>query len=208
MQTITKEYDVYEFSELDDKAQEKAYSDWYETAAYYEWWDITLDEFKGICETFGLIVSDIEFELGGRSDGVTFEADYEYKPGCKQAARQHWFELDDEILGIVDALVELQRPAFYQIVASTRFTRNAWPYGDGMGLDIDSNNEYIWPGFTDDADERQGMAADKLLDIFQDLAHWLYKRLDQEYEYLTSMESFLESIEANEWQFTEDGSIF
>jgi hypothetical protein len=78
-----------------------------------------------------------------------------------------------------------------------------------MVVEIDTKDEYIWPGFlTDGADKRERAAGEKLTDIFLDLAHWLYKRLAQEYKYITSMASFLESIEANEWKFEADGSIF
>jgi hypothetical protein len=37
-----------------------------------------------------------------------------------------------------------------------------------------------------------------LVQLFKDLANWLYRQLETEYEYLTSDEAVVESLEANE----------
>jgi hypothetical protein len=42
-------------------------------------------------------------------------------------------------------------------------------------------------------------------DIFCDLASWLYDQLHAEYDYQNSDECVDESIEANEYEFDEDG---
>lgn len=39
-------------------------------------------------------------------------------------------------------------------------------------------------------------------------SHKIYVDLENHYEYLTSEEAILETLEANEYEFTEDGSIF
>ena len=43
-------------------------------------------------------------------------------------------------------------------------------------------------------------------DVRLDLCHAIYKSLEDEYEYLTSDEAYVESSEANDWGFTLDGS--
>lgn len=45
-------------------------------------------------------------------------------------------------------------------------------------------------------------------EIFSDKVNEAWRILRDEYEYLTSDEAILESIRANEYEFTEDGSIF
>ena len=54
---------------------------------------------------------------------------------------------------------------------------------------------------TADADE-------DVSEALRDLARWLYGRLEDEYEHLTSDEAVDESIRLNEYSFTEDGVRF
>ena len=54
---------------------------------------------------------------------------------------------------------------------------------------------------TADADE-------DVSEALRDLARWLYGRLDDEYEHLTSDEAIDEMIRLNEYGFTEDGVRF
>ena len=44
-------------------------------------------------------------------------------------------------------------------------------------------------------------------DILDDFAHWARILLRDEYEWLTSDEAVQEAIEANEYEFTEDGKL-
>jgi hypothetical protein len=41
----------------------------------------------------------------------------------------------------------------------------------------------------------------------KDYADELYKQLREEYEYLTSEKNLIESCEANDWQFNEEGEM-
>lgn len=43
-------------------------------------------------------------------------------------------------------------------------------------------------------------------DIFRDLAKWLYKRLESNYDYLTSDKAIIETIKSNEREFLIDGT--
>lgn len=47
---------------------------------------------------------------------------------------------------------------------------------------------------------------DCVLGIFRDLARWLYRRLEKEYDYLHSDEAVAEHLEANGYEFTDDGA--
>ena len=48
---------------------------------------------------------------------------------------------------------------------------------------------------------------EELGDIIDDFAHWAWILLCDEYDYLTSDEAVQEAIEANEYEFTEDGEL-
>ena len=47
-----------------------------------------------------------------------------------------------------------------------------------------------------------------VIDIYKDICRDIYKRLEKEYDYLTSKEAIIETIEANEYEFTENGNLY
>lgn len=47
-----------------------------------------------------------------------------------------------------------------------------------------------------------------VIEALRDLARWLYRQLEREYDYLTSDEAVDEAILANEYSFTVDGTRF
>ena len=51
-------------------------------------------------------------------------------------------------------------------------------------------------------------AEDTVTEALRDLARWLYRQLEREYEYQTSDEVTDEAILANEYTFTGDGRRF
>ena len=62
-----------------------------------------------------------------------------------------------------------------------------------------------------DSPTRQDMTADVedvITEALRDLARWLYRQLEREYEYLTSDEAVDESIVANDYTFTGSGRRF
>lgn len=53
---------------------------------------------------------------------------------------------------------------------------------------------------------RENKILDHAADKFSDLMHHALRSLQSNYEYLTSREAIVETIEANEWEFAEDGT--
>ena len=53
-----------------------------------------------------------------------------------------------------------------------------------------------------------GDAESIVTDALRDLANWLYRQLEQEYEYLSSDEAVDEMLVANGYTFTEEGRRF
>jgi hypothetical protein len=45
-----------------------------------------------------------------------------------------------------------------------------------------------------------------LKDILRDYMRWIYRTLEKEYDYMTSEEAIKETIIANDYEFTKDGS--
>lgn len=64
---------------------------------------------------------------------------------------------------------------------------------------------------TRDSPAWQDMTADAediVIEVLRDLARWLYRQLEREYEYLTSDEAVDESMIANDYTFTGSGRQF
>jgi len=56
--------------------------------------------------------------------------------------------------------------------------------------------------------EFQEKISNEFLEAFRDLARWLYKTLENEYDYLLSDEYIDETIRCNEYTFLATGEIF
>jgi len=51
-------------------------------------------------------------------------------------------------------------------------------------------------------------AEETVIEALRDLARWLYRQLEREYDYLSSDEAVDETIIANDYTFTEPGRRF
>lgn len=60
MRTIEKT--VYDFSELSEKAKEKAMDKWFSSGFEYAWIDESIDSVKAFCDAFGITITD--WQLG------------------------------------------------------------------------------------------------------------------------------------------------
>ena len=69
-----------------------------------------------------------------------------------------------------------------------------------MSISVDRDSP-TWQPMTDGAEEA-------VTEALRDLARWLYRQLEREYEHLTSDEAIDESIAANDYTFTEAGCRF
>ncbi|RQP07155.1 MAG: antitoxin of toxin-antitoxin stability system, partial [Paracoccus sp. BP8] len=69
-----------------------------------------------------------------------------------------------------------------------------------MAISVERDSP-TWQDMTADAEET-------VIEALRDLARWLYRQLEREYDYLTSDEAVDEAIVANEYSFTVDGKRF
>ena len=116
----------------------------------------------------------------------------------RKAIRAHAPQ-DSELHRIADALQAIQRRNFYQLRAdANQRGRGCHEYSMAISVERDSpTNQQM----TADAE-------DAVVELLRDLARWLYRQLEREYEYQTSDEVTDEAILANEYTFTGDGRRF
>lgn len=78
MRTITKTINLYQFSELSQKAKEKVLKKLYDINTNCEWYDFIFDDFMVKCENLGITVNynDISFSgFWSQGDGASFITD-------------------------------------------------------------------------------------------------------------------------------------
>lgn len=188
---------AYKFEELCAEAKEKALNHCREWQTDYQWWDFIYDDAKEAAKIIGIDIEQIYFSgFSSQGDGACFEGWYSYKPdSCKQI--RQYAPMDAELHAIAQALQNIQRTNFYQLRASVKH-RGHYYHENCTDIDID-RKDYKEP--TEDAEE-------SVKECLRDFMRWVYSKLEKEYEWLISDESVTEFIEANEYEFDEEGNIF
>ena len=205
---------VYTIDELSDEAKEAARC-WYRRQGLYdEWYDFVNEDFEAICRILGvtLATSPVRLYGGGtrdkprimfsgfanQGDGASFAGGYSYARGAAKAIRAH-APRDTELHRITDELQAIQRRNFHQLHASIRQSgRYCHEYTMAIEVERDSPT---WQPPTGDAE-------DAITEAMRDLARWLYRQLQSEYEHRTSDEAVDEALAADALSFTADGEYF
>ncbi len=210
----TVETVVYELEELPDTAKEQARA-WYRgTCLEHEWYDAVFEDFETICRILGVTLrtSSVRLMGGGtrekphlwfrgfssQADGASFEGTFSHAKGAARAIRTH-APKDEELHRIADELQAVQKCNFYQLGGSIR-TRGSYCHEHSMAIEVERDSP-TWQPMTDGAE-------DTVIEALHDLARWLYRQLEREYEYLTSDAAVDEAIEVNEYTFTAEGRRF
>lgn len=157
---------LYKFSELNEKAQEKAIEKFYYVNVDYEWWETIYEDANNI----GLKITGFDLY---RNHNVQSE--------------------------FLLAANEVAANIFRDHGETCETYKTAKSFMEGWE-----------PVFATYMETEEG--EDKLIDMEDEFLKFILEdysiMLQHEYEYLTSREAIVESIEANEYEFLEDGSIF
>lgn len=193
----TRSYKVYEFDELPDSSKEAAIEKFRENNLDYEWWDYIYEDARKIGSILGITISRIYFSgFCSQGDGACFEGSYSYELGSVKRVLEH-APKDGTIYRLAAELSKLQRTRFYKLSADVKHSGH---YYHENSTDI---RVCIEDGYDDvDADTDEALS-----ELLRGFMRWIYKRLNSEHDYLQSDEAIKESIEANDYMFTEDGAI-
>lgn len=208
------EITVFRFDELTEDARDHARA-WYRDGGFdYDWFDAVYEDFQRVAEILGIRFKTRTVRLMGggtrqdpciwftgfwsQGDGAAFEGHYSYRKGAAAEIRAY-APKDARLHCIADVLQEVQRRNFYQLTAeATHRGRYYHEYSMAIAVTRDSPT---WQDMTADAEEI-------VTEALRDLARWLYRQLEREYDYLTSDEAVDEAIAANGYTFTEAGKRF
>ena len=204
---------VYRLDELSDDAKECART-WYRQGSDDDWWEFVYDDFERVCAILGVRLKTRPIRLMGggtrskrciwfsgfwsQGDGACFEAFYAYAKDAPRKIRAY-APLDVELHRIADALQAIQRTNFYQLHADASH-RGRYYHEYCMAISVERDS----PNYQD-----MTLAAEEtVIEALRDLARWLYRQLEREYEHHTSNPVVDEAIEANEYTFTAHGRRF
>ena len=174
---------VYSFAELSEEAQERALNAFRCSNVEFNWWEDSYDTIRTAGKLLGLEIDDIHFDADLY---CIFDAHYRYVRGASAAVCKE-FSWADDLHKIASELQALQKRHFYSLSCAVTKGR--------------TTNRYSCFRFGEDYE------CEDLGDIIDDFAHWARVLLRDEYEYLTSDDAVKETIEANEYEFTEGGKL-
>ena len=207
MRTQVIHKNVYTFDELSEDAKQAVCM---REGEHFEP-DFVYDDIVRMAEILGIEIDTYPVRLmggGSRSkpciywlmfcqgEGACFTGYYSYAKGSVKAIKAE-APHDDELTRIAKALQDAQRPHFYRLEAKITH-RDRYYHAHSMDIDVvDREDQY----------RDLGDAEDAIKEALRDFANWVYKKIEEEYEYQTSEEAVREMADANGWEFYEDGSF-
>ncbi|RYJ30575.1 antitoxin of toxin-antitoxin stability system, partial [Escherichia coli ATCC 25922] len=130
-----------------------------------------------------------------QGDGACFEGRWHWQPATPRKIREYAPQ-DRELHRIADTLQAVQKRNFWQLQAEISHRgRYCHPYS--MDITV-TRNSPTGQAMTTDAEAAVSEA-------LRDLAFWLYRQLENEYDWLTSDAAVDEALLINEYTFTEAG---
>lgn len=206
-----KEYTVYKFEELSDRAKERA-RDWWRGCENSDFdTDFLYEDFQRMADILGITFDSKPVKLMGggtrydptiywsgfssQGDGACFEGSYRYAKGAVKAITKETGGTDKELIRIAQALQDAQAKAFYSLRATMK-QRGHYMHSGCMTVDVEDTRD----SWRDVAQE------DDIVQAMRDFADWIYQQLEKEYWWRMADAQVDEAIEANEYTFDEDGN--
>lgn len=216
----TKTITLYSFDELSEDAKKKAIDNLRDVNTDFEWWDFAYDDFKAFAALFGITLNEkrrnnpkstLEPEIYfngfySQGSGSSFSASVDAVKFVNAIDTEIWKEnYPKETLSFYAVTPNIRR--ICKLISSDAIDFHCWIETGRREASVNFKYEY-----TDIDQYRIGEAIEKELaylleDATNELNNWLYKNLETEYEYRSSDEAIIETIQANEWTFTEDGTL-
>lgn len=176
---------------------------------HHDWWDSVYEDFRQICEIIGVELNKGEPSFSGFSsqgDGASFTGQYRAAlwHGYSDRPPTLYYETapakireyapkDEELHRIADELCMLSRVYFPIHITIKRFGRSSYVHEQTMDCYVEPMNDDP----DDWAEEVHAHVQEQGTLLMRDLARWLYRTLDKEYDYLTSDEAVWRTIEVN-----------
>ena len=206
---------VYTFAELSKSAKEKA-REWMRNSEAEDF-QPEMEQFETAAKILGITFAtntrkrsngktweelDIAYSgFSSQGDGASFTGSYQFAPGCSEAIRKE-FGTDTKLATIADELSALWVRLIlkYGTPARTfeaKITRHSSQYSHANTMDASI--------YDSEGEELDTETWEEFRDLMCDFANWIYRSLEADYNYRLSDEAIDKTIEANEYEFDEDG---
>lgn len=136
--------------------------------------------------------------FSSQGDGACFEGTMHYAKGCGKNVVAY-APKDNELHRIAKAWQATQKRAFYALSAKVKQSGHYMHSGCTSFACTDARTQW---GYVENAEIEQS-----IIQIGRDFMDWIYNQLESAYDYETSLESFIESCEANAYEFGEFGKM-
>lgn len=188
MRQDTKVTTVYKASELSEKAQEKA-REWF--VSCWDWSDTEMvtESLQESLTDAGLPGLDLEWSLSYcQGDGVAFYGRIDLDALIALPTFAEYAEEVKRLDAEGDLLIEIVRNSY----------GHHYSHRNTMNVSIESNSE----------SKTLTALEEDLSQYIKDVSRQLEREGYEMIESMQSMETFLDTAEANDWEFTADGKIY
>ena len=193
MRTETTTRTLYKFEELPEETREKVIENLYDINVNYdEWSESVIDDAKTIGALMGIDITNIYWSgFFSQGDGACFEGRFDQTRGALKAVKEY-APKDKELHRIAKGLQTLK------------------PFG--IYANVKHSGHYYHEGCTNidvlhDEKEITAEQEEACIELLRDFMKWIYKMLNADYDYLTSEEAIVETINANEFEFDSQGNL-
>jgi hypothetical protein len=193
-----------ELQAADPKRFQREYLSWTEYALDYDWWDYMQDRLKEDLAPAGVTVERLLFSLSySQGDYATFEGrinlgmwmEVNKCGGQTYAEKYPALHLAAQDYGDWASVNTWHRNCGAKVNYDAHLVGNTYPEGVFIGLDQEA-----WDELVEEQMDAAGIEQ-ALQDYVDAISHQLYRDLRDEYEHMTSEESFIESCECNDVTF-------
>lgn len=210
---------VYQFDELSERAKERA-REWYRNGALdYDWWGQVYEQAGEAADLLGLDICQKPVKLmSGKTrmdpsiwfsgfycqgSGSAYDGTWYARDLASEKLKAEWPK-DTALHTIADALRKVKDtfPRAFAYVKSCRDT------SIDVEVTLYEADAYDEEEEKEPTQEVYSEHEEMVIEALRDFNHWIFRSLEQEYEYLNSDEQVDESIRANEYEFTEEGERF
>ena len=199
MQTITETKTIYSYEELSEKAKRQALQEHAENLDCF-WSDATIEDAKEIASLMGWDIEKIYFSgFWNQGDGACFIGRMRYSKGCANAVKKY-APKDVELHRIAKAWQDLQKRNFYSLRATVK---HRGPYYHEYCTEFNCEDIRENNGYLENAETEK-----EIIEIARDFMRWIYKQLQDAYEYETSEENFMELCNSMGYTFLECGKMY
>ena len=187
---------TYDFNELSDAAKQTALNEVRDfNVNDSDWSEQAIEDAKYLGAMIGITIDKVLFSgFSSQGDGACFIGSYDYVKGGTSRLKKLGAPKDLELHAIADRLLEIQRSNRYSVSAQISDHTTNYYHENTVWIDVQ--------GCAHEDDD------DNTRKALRDFMRWIYKSLENEYDYLREDAQVEEAIGANDYQFREDGKIY